>query len=151
MVKQLIFLLSGVVFVAAGCSNNSNTKNPEQTAPQSGAQSIHPADTAQATTVPASESKVKELHFSAKENERFSYKISQVDNLDQDGNKAMMATTYYYTKTIKGAKPDGTIDMVVRMDSIRIKSIYPNPAMPNTPVETNYNSQDSAQRKSTQF
>lgn len=151
VVKQLILICGAAAIVAAGCSNNSNNKTPQQAASQQGSLGIHPSDTTQATTVSPEESKVKELHFSAKVNDRFSYKLTQVDNLDQDGNKATMSTSYYYTKTIKEAKPDGTIDMSVRMDSIRIKSVYPNPAMPGTPVETTYNSQDSAQRNSPQF
>jgi hypothetical protein len=153
VVKQFLFVcgVASMVSLFGGCGNNSSDKTPEQSSAQSGSQNIHPADTAQATEVAATERKVKELHYSAKPNEHFSYKLTQVDNLDQDGNKATMSTTYFYTKTIKEAKPDGTIDMSVRMDSIRIKSIYPNPAMPTTPIETNYNSQDSAQRSVPQF
>lgn len=151
VVKQFIYLCgAAAIIVVTGCNNDSN-KNPEQMASQNNSQNIHPADTAQATDVPVSERKVSTLHYSAKPNERFSYKLTQVDNLDQDGNKATMSTTYFYTKTIKEAKQDGTIDMTVRVDSIRIKSSYPNPAMPNATIETVYNSQDSAQRNVQQF
>lgn len=152
VVKLLLSLSTIAVFVVvAGCSNNSDNKSPQQTASQSNSQNIHPADTAQATEVKESERQVKELHYSGKPNDRYSYKLTQVDVLDQDGNKATMSTTFYYTKIIKESKSDGSTDMSVRVDSIRIKSVYPNPAMPNNSIETNYNSQDSAQRNTPQF
>ena len=151
VVKQFLLLYGiAVLVMAVGC-NNSDNKSPQETANQSNSQNIRPADTAQATEISGSERQVKELHYAAKPSDRYSYKLTQIDILDQDGNKATMSTTFYYTKTIKEAKSDGSIDMSIHVDSIRIKSVYPNPAMPNTTIETTYNSQDSAQRNTPQF
>ncbi|MBK9249903.1 MAG: hypothetical protein IPM69_17810 [Ignavibacteria bacterium] len=80
-----------------------------------------------------------------------SYKLMQIDNIDQDGQKATMTTSVYYTKTIKEIKKDGIVDMNVHIDSIRMKSVYPNPAAPGATSENVYNSQDSLSKLNPQY
>lgn len=151
VVKKSFFfsVLTTTAILAASCGGNSDSKHPEQEQGKSSA--ILPADTAQAIEVPAAERMVKRLQYSATVGQKMSYKLMQVDDIDQDGQKAQMSTTIYYTKTIKEIKTGGIVDMNVRIDSIRMKSTYPNPSMPGAQSVSTYNSQDSSARSNEQF
>jgi len=149
VVKNSIFLSVLAAAVLVSCGGNSDSKNPEQEQAKSPA--ILPADTAQATEVPAAERAVKMLQYSATVGQKTSYKLMQFDEIDQDGQKAQMSTSVFYTKTIKEIKKDGIVDMNIRIDSIRMKSVYPNPTAPGATSESTYNSQDSASRQNQQF
>jgi|JI8StandDraft_1071087.scaffolds.fasta_scaffold08156_5 hypothetical protein len=147
VVKKSIFLCCIAAAFLVSCGGNSDSKNPEQTQ----AQAILPADTTQAKDVTAEERVVRELHYSGTVGQKTSYKLVQTDDINQDGQAAQMMTSIYYTKIIKEIKKDGIVDMNVRIDSIRMKSRYPNPATPGATSENTYNSQDSAARKNEQF
>ncbi len=149
VIKSIFFsVLTATAVLAASCGGNSDNKHPEE---QGKSSAILPADTAQATEVPAAERKVSRLQYTATVGQRMSYKLMQVDDIDQDGQKAQMSTTIYYTKSIKEIKTGGIVDMNVRIDSIRMKSTYPNPSMPGAQSVSMYNSQDSASRSNEQF
>ena len=122
VVKNSILLCCVATALLASCGGNSDSKNPEQTQ----AQAILPADTTQAKEVTAEERVVRELHYSGTVGQKTSYKLVQIDDINQDGQAAQMMTSIYYTKLIKELKKDGIVYMNVLSDSILKKIRYPN-------------------------
>jgi hypothetical protein len=89
--------------------------------------------------------------YAPKPNEKFSYRVQQVNKIERDSLKLEQTIIESYTKTIQSVKPDGSVEMTVRIDSMRLIEKGPDPANPGKQITMQYNSRDTAQAARPEF
>ncbi|GAB1430822.1 hypothetical protein MASR2M18_16560 [Ignavibacteria bacterium] len=132
----------------SGCSETKQ-ENPEQTSVKSVAPA--PAELSEARPLAGAEAEVKSLQYRVKPGDVFRYKFSQRDKLVQDGMNAETEQILYYTKTIKAVKSDGSVEMSVRYDSIRLSNDYPDAQDSTKRASSSYNSSNKADRENKEY
>lgn len=139
-------------FIFSACSGGDAKKDaPEEQQAKTGAPPAAATDIPAATPLQGAEAEVKSLLYRVKAGDIFRYKYTQNDRINQDGMMAETQQTLFYTKTVKSIKSDGTIEMTVRYDSIRLKNDYPDLQDSTKRTVSAYNSSNKADRGNQEF
>jgi hypothetical protein len=89
---------------------------------------------------------VKSLYYAPKVGDKSSYKLVQISKVERNSVQMEQSITQYYTKSILSIKPDSSIEMSVKIDSMRISEKGPDQAQPGKTVSLQFNSEDSASK-----
>ncbi len=131
---------------------DSQQQTIEKQLPESNATQVpHTSELASAQQLNGNEAKITSLLYRVQAGDVFRYKFSQDDKLNQDGMNAETSQTLYYTKKIKSIKSDGSIEMTVRYDSIRLNNNYPDLRDSTKRITTSYNSSNPKDRENKDF
>lgn len=149
-VRYTVFCSLFLIFSA--CSNGDAKKNaPEERQTKEGIPPAAAVDIPAATPLQGAEAEVKSLLYRVKAGDIYRYKFTQNDRISQDGMTAETQQTLFYTKSIKSIKSDGTIELTVRYDSIRLKNDYPDLQDSTKRTISSYNSSNKADRGNQEF
>lgn len=146
MVKKLCAMLVctiGIV-IMEGCSSNDKDPQSEKDGVKS---NVSVQDIAQAEEVPLQEQKITMLKYAPAKGDVYSYKVSQLEEIQEDSLKVVQKITSYYTKTINALRSGGSIEMTVRIDSLFISNSMPDPTKPGQTMVKTYDSRKKADRE----
>ena len=94
---------------------------------------------------------VKSLYYAPKVGDKSSYKLVQISKVERNSVQMEQSITQYYTKSILSIKPDSSIEMSVKIDSMRISEKGPDQAQPGKTVSLQFNSEDSAAKSKPEY
>ncbi|HRI30162.1 MAG TPA: hypothetical protein PLQ21_01430, partial [Candidatus Kapabacteria bacterium] len=123
--------------LAAGCSDDN--KQPQQDT-QSEAANVTTGDIEKAEDVPITEQKISVVKYAPVKGDRFSYKVVQYEEIQEDSLKIIQKIESFYTKNIIAIRTGGSIEMTVRIDSLFVSNTMPDPTQSNKPIVKTYNS-----------
>lgn len=108
-------------------------------------------DTARGVLVPASEAGIDSLVLRYTLGSVYRYRVTQMSEAGPDSAVAKTKSQHYYTKTVRAVRSDGSFEVTMRFDSIRIDATVSNRASGNIIREQHYASTDSVQRSDANF
>lgn len=138
MVSVIVGLLT------IGCSTHD--KEPQQDT-QSGKTNVTTNDIAQAEELPIAEQKISVVKYAPAKGDRYSYKVVQVEEIQEDSLKVIQKIESYYTKNIMAIRSGGSIEMTVRIDSLYVSNSIPDASQPGKTIVKTYNSRNKKDRE----
>ena len=140
MVKFLpSLLLSAVILI--GCSNDGSQDSPEEAA----AKQVTIADTSAGTIVETSKLSVDSIRLKLDSGTTFRYKVTQFSEVTQDTAVATTNSTHYYSKKVKSKRSDGSFDVSMKFDSLKLDISMRNIKTGESMTAGSFNSRDSTQ------
>ena len=94
---------------------------------------------------------LKSFYYKPTVNEKTSYKVTQINSIKRDNLTLQQTITHFYTKTVRSVKPDGTVEIAVKIDSLMVDEKGPDPSKPGNTISLKYNSNDSVSKKNPEF
>jgi hypothetical protein len=144
VVKKVVFMVYVLAVLAAGCSDDN--KQPQQDT-QSEAANVTTGDIEKAEDVPITEQKISVVKYAPVKGDRFSYKVVQYEEIQEDSLKIIQKIESFYTKNIIAIRTGGSIEMTVRIDSLFVSNTMPDPTQSNKPIVKTYNSRSKKDRE----
>ncbi|MBC8125370.1 MAG: hypothetical protein H7X70_06515 [Candidatus Kapabacteria bacterium] len=145
VVRYLLTIIISVSLLA--CSGN---ESPKESVKLSTAEATA-SDTASAKTISFTESKIDSFVLRYKKGDEFHYRVRQYLEAGPDTARATTQSTHVYTKKVLSVRSDGSFEVVMRFDTIRIDAFIRNKNTGVTLVEQHYFSSDSTQRTKDEF
>jgi hypothetical protein len=144
VVKKLVFMVYVLAALAAGCSDDN--KQPQQDT-QSAPANVTTEDIEKAQELPVAEQKISVVKYAPAKGDRFSYKVVQYEEVQEDSLKVIQKIESFYTKNIVAIRSGGSIEMTVRIDSLFVSNTMPDPTQSNKPIVKTYNSRNKKDRE----
>lgn len=151
MVNIIRLAALGFCFVCLIGCGEPKQEDPGHISAKSLAPAPAPAELSSASPLTGAEAQVKSLLYRVKPGDVYRYKFSQRDKLVQDGMSAETEQILYYTKTVKAVKSDGSVEISVRYDSIRLSNNYPDMQDSTKRASSSYNSTNKADRENKEY
>lgn len=109
------------------------------------------SDTAQASTISFAEAKIDSFTLRYTKGEVYRYRVQQYSDGGPDTAAATTKSSHVYTKMVRNVRSDGSYEIAMRFDSIRINAVVRNRTTGALLLEQNYSSADSSQRANKDF
>ncbi len=146
MVVRYLLALSIAISLIA-CTGN---ESPRETAKLSTAAATA-SDTASAKTITFTEAKIDSFALRYKKGDEFHYRVRQYSEAGPDTALATTQSTHVYTKKVLSVRSDGSFEVAMRFDTIRVDAVVRNKNTGAILVEQHYSSADSTQRTKDEF
>lgn len=146
MVRRLLLTLTIAVSTWA-CSSDDAPKDAEA----SGSAEITAADTADAKTISFTEAKVDSFVLRYAPGQVLRYRVHQFSEAGPDSAVATTNSTHVYTKKVRAVRSDGSFELTMRFDSVRVDAVVRNRNTGAVLLQQSYTSADSTQRTSEKF
>jgi len=146
VVKKLsVMLVCAIALLfTKGCTNGEKDPQTEKNGTESSNVSV--TDMAKAEDVPMEEQKISTLKYAPAKGDVFSYKVQQLEEIQEDTLKVIQKIESYYTKSIVALRSGGSIEMTVRVDSLYVSNTMPDPTKPGQSMIKTYDSRKKADR-----
>lgn len=132
---------------------NGSSEKPAQDASDKPTTSVgvSAADTASATVIPLTEAHIDTLILRYQQGDVFRYRVTQYSEGGSDSVLGITRTTHVYTKRVKAIRSDGSFELGMKFDSIRVNAIVKNKITGALLEDQTYTSADTAMRKDTKY
>lgn len=147
MVIRSLALTTVTACILAGCASEGKQPADEPT----NRTVVTAADTASATIVPASEARIDAFALRLDSGEVFRYRMTQSAVAGPDSAIAETKSTHTYLKRVKRVRSDGTMEVGMTFESIKVDAIIRNRITNQVLQEQHYSSSDSSQRKDPKY
>jgi len=147
MVARLA-ILTCITLIAC---NGASEKPADQASESTSTAGVSAADTSNATVVSISEAQLDSLRLRYEKGDVYRYLVTQVSEGGSDSVIATTKTSHIYTKRIKSIRSDGSYEVGMRFDSIRVKATVKSRQTGKILEEQEYRSSDTAMRKDVKY
>ncbi len=144
MVKGLsVALITCCVLTA--CTDNDTPNDAKDAA------TVTAADTANVAAVPFREAKIDSFALRLKAGDVYRYRVTQFSEAGPDSAVATSKSVHVYTKTVRKVRSDGSYEISMRFDTIRVDLTVKNRTTGALLTEQHYTSTDSSQRSNANY